>query len=89
MIISALVELLDGRVVQRHQDHVRKNHNQDPTISNPEILVPGVLPNCTKDTTQPSGPAELVVSSPDSQEAKLSRPVRNRSLPECFKDYEL
>ena len=87
--ISALVELPDGRVVRQHQDHVRKNHNQDPTISNPEILVPGVLPDCTTDTTQPSGPAEPVVSSPDTQEAKLSRPVRNRRLPECFKDYEL
>ena len=87
--ISALVELPDGRVVRRHQDHVRKNHNQDPTISNPEILVPGVLPNCTTDTTQPSVPAKLVVSSPDTQEAKVTCPVRNRRLPECFKDYEL
>ena len=87
--VSALVELPDGRVVRRHQDHVRKNYNQDPTISNPEILVPGVLPDCTTDTTQPSGPAEPVVSSPDTQEAKLSRPVRNRRLLERFKDYEL
>lgn len=87
--ISALAELPDGRVVQRHQDHVRKNHNQEPTISNPEILVPGVLPDCTTDTTQPSGPANPVVSSPDTQEAKLSRPVRNPRLPERFKDYEL
>ena len=87
--VSALVELPDGRVVRRHQDHVWKNHNQDPTISNPEILVPGVLPDCTTDTTQPSGPAELVVSSPDTQEAKLSRPVRNCRLLERFKDYEL
>ena len=86
---SALVELPDGRVVRRHQDHVRKDHNQDPTISNPEILVLGVLPDCTTDTTQPSGPAEPVVSSPDTQEAKLSRPVRNCRLPERFKDYEL
>ena len=87
--ISALVELPDGRVVLRHQDHVQKNHNQDPTISNLEILVPGVLPNCTTDTMQPSVPAELVVSSPDTQEAKLSCPVRNHRLPECFKGYEL
>ena len=66
-----------------------KNYNQDPTISNPEILEPGVLPDCKTDTTQPSGPAERVVSSPDTQEAKLSRPVHNRRLPERFKDYEL
>ena len=66
-----------------------KNHNQDPTISNPEILVPGVLPDCTTDTTQPSGPAELVVSLPYTQEAKLSCPVRNHRLLERFKDYEL
>ena len=83
--VSALVELPDGRVVRRHQDHLRKNHNQDPTTTNPEILVPGVVPeaDCTADTAKP------VASSSETQEAEPSRPVRNRRLPERFKDYEL
>ena len=72
--VSALVELPDGRVVRRHQDHMQKSHSQDPTKSNPEILVPGAAQeaDCTTDTTQPSGPTNAVVSSSDVQEAKPS-----------------
>ena len=89
--VSALVKLPDGRVVQRHQDRMRKSHSQDPTKSNPEILVPGVVleADCTTDTTQPSSPTKPVVSLSDAQKAKPSHPVRDRRLPECFKDYEL
>ena len=89
--VSAPVELPDGRVVRRHQDHMQRSHSTDPTKSNPEIAVPGVVPgtDCTTDATQPSGPPKPVVSSTDAQEAKPSRPVRDRLLPERFKDYEL
>ena len=89
--VSALVELPDGRVVRRQQDYMQKSHSQDPTKSNPEILVPRVAQeaDCTTEATQPSGPAKPVVSSSDAQEAKPSRPVRDQRLPERFKDYEL
>ena len=89
--VSALVELPDGRVVRRHQDHMQRSHSTDPTKSNPEIVVPGVVPgtDCTTDATQLSGPPKPVVSSTDAQEAKPSRPVRDRRLPERLKDYEL
>ena len=88
--VSALVELPDGRVVRRHQDHMR-SPRQDPTKSNLEIVVQGVAQeaDCTTEATQPSGPAKPVVSSSDAQEAKPSRPVRDQRLPERFKDYEL
>ena len=89
--VSALVELPDGRVVRRHQDHLRKNHNHDPTTSNPEIWVPGMVSeaDCTTDATQPSSRIKPVASSSDALEAKPSCPVRDRRLPERFKDYEL
>ena len=75
--VSALVELPDGRVVRRHQDHMWRCHSQDPTKSNPEILVPGVVQEAdyTTDATQPSGPTKPVVSSSDAQEPKSPRPV--------------
>lgn len=65
-------------------------------MSHPEILIPGVMPeaNCmteatdVTETAHPSSPTKPTVSSPDIQEAKPSRPVRNRRLPERFKDYE-
>ena len=70
---------------------MQRSHSADPTKSNPEIVVPGVVPgtDCTTDATQLSGPPKPVVSSTDAQEAKPSRPVRDRRLPERFKDYEL
>ena len=70
---------------------MRRSHSQDPTESNPEILVPGVVSeaDCTTDATPPSDPTKPVMSSADAQEATPSRPVRDRRLPECFKDYEL
>ena len=89
--VSALVKLPDGRVVRRHQDHMRRSHSQDSTKSNPEILVPGVVSkaDCTTDATPPSDPTKPVMSSADAQEATPSRPVHDRRLPERFKDYEL
>ena len=58
--VSALVELPDGRVVRQQQDYMQKSHSQDPTKSNPEILVPRVAQeaDCTSDATQPSGPTK-------------------------------
>ena len=55
-LVSALVELPDGRVVRRHQDHMWRSYSQDPAKSNPEIYVPGVVldADCTTDATQPN-----------------------------------
>lgn len=81
--VSAPVELLGSRVVQRHQDHIWRSHSQEPTKSNPETTRSGARGVCTTDATQQSGATEPVMSSSDAQEAKPSRPVRDRRLPEC------
>ena len=82
--VSALVELQDGRVVRRHQDHLRRIQN--PTKPETEMSVPEADPATEAADPQPKADES---STPETQEAKPSRPVRNRRLPQRFKDYEL
>ena len=82
--VSALVELQDGRVVRRHQDHLRRIQN--PTKPETEMSAPEADPATEAADPQPKADES---STPETQEAKPSRPVRNRRLPQRFKDYEL
>ena len=81
--VSALVELQDGQVVRHYQDHLRRIQN--PTKPEPEMSVPEA-----DATTKAADPQPRADESPTSetQEAKPSCPVRNRRLPQCYKDYE-
>ena len=78
--VSALVELQDGRVVRRHQDHFRRI--QKPTKPEPEISVLEAVPATEAAYPQPRADKS---PTPETQEAKPSRPVSNRRLIQRFK----
>ena len=82
--VSALVELQNSRVVRRHQVHFRRIQNA--TKPEPEMSVPEADPAIEAADPQPRADES---PTPETQEAKPSRPVRNRRLPQLFKDYEL
>ena len=76
--VSALVELPDGRVVRRHQDHLRKD---------PSIAEQGLKSATPEPDPISAGPKSDRSSTPKTAEAEPVRPARNRRLPVRFKDY--
>ena len=83
--VSALIELPDGRVARRHQDHLRKDpsiaeHSLKSSTPEPDMVAPDPIraePMCDRGST------------PKTAEVEPLRSARNRRLPVRFKDYEL
>lgn len=83
--VSALIELPDGRVARRHQDHLRKDpsiaeHSLKSSTPEPDMAAPDPIraePMCDRGST------------PKTAEVEPLRSARNRRLPVRFKDYEL
>ena len=74
--VSAPVELLGSRVVQQHQDHIWSSHSQEPTKSNPETLVPGVVPEVFAQQTQPNRVGQPSQSWVQLMHKRLNHPAQ-------------
>ena len=97
--VSARVQLDNGTVIRRHQDHVRSRENDVAEVSATSVtpnVTPLVLPDCDATPPTPGVSEQLEVpnSSPEGPTqtpVKTSplgtRPVRKRVRPGYLKDY--
>ena len=101
--VSARVQLDNGTVIRRHQDHVRSRENdvaEEPVTSmTPSVtpsVTPVVLPECDATPSTPGVSDQLEVpksppAAPTQTPVRTSslgaRPVRKRARPGYLKDY--
>ena len=97
--VSVRVQLDDGTVIRRHQDHVRNRSNevvtQQAASDIPEV-VPVVLPervtvppviDVSEQPDTPRSPLAITIETPVEASSPRTRPVRKRARPGYLKDY--
>ena len=100
--VSARVQLDNGTVIRRHQDHVRRRENdvaEEPVVGVTPSLTPGVTPvvlpesNATSPTPGvsdqlevPKSPSAAPTQTPVKTSPLVTRPVRKRVRPGYLKD---
>ena len=97
--VSARVQLDDGTVIRRHQDHVKSRENDvaaEPATSATPNVTPVVLPESdAKPPTRgvsdklevPKSPQAAPTQTPFKTSSVRTRPVRSRARLEYLKDY--
>ena len=97
--VSARVQLDNGTVIRRHQDHVRHRENdvaEEPVVSVTPSVTPVVLPE--PDATSPTpgvsdqlevpkSPSAAPTQTPAKTSSLVARPVRKKVRPGYLKDY--
>ena len=93
--VSVRVQLDNGTVIRRHQDHVRSGENdvaEEPVTS----MTPVVLPECDATPSTPGvsdhlevpkSPPAAPTQTPVRTSSLGARPVRKRARPGYLKDY--
>ena len=100
--VSARVQLDNGTVIRRHQDHVRRRENdvaEEPVVGVTPSVTPGVTPvvlpesNATSPTPGvsdqlevPKSPSAAPTQTPVETSPLVTRPVRKRVRPGYLKD---
>ena len=90
--VSTEVELEDGTVIRRHQDHIRPRPNPEPTPPEATKDQNSVPANPVSTTSHDQleqterQPAAPPIQPVESSQIK-TRPVRNRTRPQYLKDY--